>query len=121
MEVIINGVQYIKAAPKTESKNIKAALNVFHYDCGQKTGETIRNYLRELLSVVWIHSESFDGRRPFGNSGWRYDLLIPLAMEGLIDLGELDPEDGEPYSWSPEQEEKAMSYVGDMIIECFRE
>lgn len=54
--------------------------------------ETIGEYLIELLAVLWEQQESFSGKRPFGNSGWTYDLLTGLVRAGLIP-GSLD-EDG---------------------------
>lgn len=53
---------------------------------------TIRDYLIRLLTEVWRENEGFSGKRPFGNSGWDYDLYGPLVETGLI-RGRLD-EDG---------------------------
>ena len=53
---------------------------------------TIRDYLIKILTLVWQDQECFDGKRPFGNSGWDYDLYGPLIEAGLI-TGRLD-EDG---------------------------
>jgi hypothetical protein len=53
---------------------------------------SIRSYLVELLAKVWEEGECFNGKRPFGNSGWEYDLFPPLITAGLV-TGRLD-EDG---------------------------
>lgn len=53
---------------------------------------TIREYLCNLLLTLWEEGEGFSGKRPFGNSGWDYDLLEPLLKAGLIE-GSID-EDG---------------------------
>ncbi|WP_049976207.1 hypothetical protein [Azospirillum sp. B506] len=45
---------------------------------------TVRDYLKGLLLGVWEKGESFDGKRPFGNSGWEYDLYRPLVVAGLV-------------------------------------
>ncbi|MET8430081.1 hypothetical protein [Nocardia sp. NPDC004860] len=47
--------------------------------------ETIRGYLTALLRQLWEHGENFGGKRPFGNSGWEYDLYRTLAGAGLIE------------------------------------
>lgn len=47
--------------------------------------ETVRDYLIALLAKVWDEKECFGGKRPFGNSGWQYELYIPLMIAGLID------------------------------------
>jgi hypothetical protein len=36
--------------------------------------ETVRDYLKALLSKVVEEGEEFSGKRPFGNSGWEDDL-----------------------------------------------
>ncbi|OPG13660.1 hypothetical protein [Microbispora sp. GKU 823] len=45
---------------------------------------TIRDYLIALLSLVWDHGEGFNGKRPFGNSSWQYELYAALARAGHI-------------------------------------
>jgi hypothetical protein len=53
---------------------------------------TIRDYLIALLAKVWEEGECFNGKRPFGNSGWEDELYPPLITAGLA-TGQLD-EDG---------------------------
>lgn len=50
---------------------------------------TIRGYLVALLTALWMKQEGFSGKRPFGNSGWFYDLYIPLIKAGVC-TGSLD-------------------------------
>jgi hypothetical protein len=50
---------------------------------------TIREYLRALLVAVWEDGEGFSGKRPFGNSGWEYDLYAALIEAGAV-KGNLD-------------------------------
>lgn len=50
---------------------------------------TIREYLKDLLLTLWQQKERFNSKRPFGNSGWEYDLYKPLIKAGLIE-GKLD-------------------------------
>ncbi len=45
---------------------------------------TIRQYLKRLLFTLWSEGEGFSGKRPFGDSGWEYDLRIPLIQAGVI-------------------------------------
>ncbi len=51
--------------------------------------ETIKDYLKALLERLWEAGEGFSGKRPFGNSGWEYELYKPLIKTGLV-KGELD-------------------------------
>lgn len=50
---------------------------------------TARGYLLRLLGDVWRDGEGFNGKRPFGNSGWEGDLHLPMIRAGLVD-GKLD-------------------------------
>ena len=50
---------------------------------------TIRDYLKGLLSKLWLEGEGFSGKRPFGNSGWDFELYKPLIKAGLV-MGKLD-------------------------------
>lgn len=53
---------------------------------------TILQYFEKLLTRLMIEEEGFSGKRPFGDSGWKYDLYIPLIKNGII-KGKID-EDG---------------------------
>lgn len=50
---------------------------------------TIREFFKELAIMVWTEGEGFNGKRPFGNSGWSYMVYKPLIKEGML-KGELD-------------------------------
>ena len=52
---------------------------------------TIGGYLRELLHQLWREGEGFNGKRPFGNSGWENDLHCALVKGGAVE-GVLDAE-----------------------------
>ena len=53
---------------------------------------TIKDYLKALLSRIWEEGEGFSGKRPFGNSGWEFDLYFALvkgkACKGTIEVDE---------------------------------
>lgn len=46
---------------------------------------TVKDYLIALLIRLIEENEGFDGKRPFGNSGWDWDLYAPLLTAGLVD------------------------------------
>jgi hypothetical protein len=54
---------------------------------------TVRDYLKALLAELWQKDECFSGKRPFGNSGWKYDLYSALVL-GKAVAGEVIEEDG---------------------------
>lgn len=45
---------------------------------------TIKDYLKALLSELWREQEGFSGKRPFGNSDWTKDLVLPLVKANVI-------------------------------------
>lgn len=45
---------------------------------------TVRDYLVKLLAQVWTEGEGFDGKRPFGNSAWEYEIYAALITAGLV-------------------------------------
>lgn len=46
--------------------------------------DTIRDYLIRLLAQVWGAGEAFNRQRPFGNTGWEWELYAALAKAGHI-------------------------------------
>jgi hypothetical protein len=66
------------------------ALTTMRHDLNEEI--TLRQYFYDLMSTLWCEGEGFNGKRPFGNSGWDYDIYVPLIKAGLI-TGSLD-EDG---------------------------
>lgn len=61
---------------------------------------TIRDYMKALLRAVITETDAFSGKRPFGNSGWDWDMHIPLVKAKLVDGkigsdGYLDEHDAE--------------------------
>ena len=113
MEVIIDGVKYVPAPDVPTGKGLLDALEArFSSDAGDDI--TVRDYLRTLLMTLWEEGEDFSGKRPFGNSGWEYDLYKPLIAGGFIP-GKLD-DDGcvEDYD-----RKMADAYVCDLILAAF--
>lgn len=52
---------------------------------------TVGGYLAKLLTALIEKEEGFSGKRPFGNSGWLWELGKPLVEAGLVP-GTLDDE-----------------------------
>lgn len=42
---------------------------------------TLDTYLKELLKAIWLEGEGFSGKRPFGNSGWQWDINSALVQK----------------------------------------
>jgi hypothetical protein len=91
MEVRIDGTLYVPFVEPAKYNSLLSALEIrFDSDAGKNI--TIRDYLYTLLKTLWIEEEGFNGKRPFGNSGWTLDFAKPLIEHGYIQ-GSLD-EDG---------------------------
>lgn len=73
-----------------------------------------RGYLAALLSELWEQEQGFSGKRPFGNSGWQYDLYVPMVRAGLVP-GTVD-EDGDldEFNYKPAGEliQRAIAELG---------
>lgn len=54
--------------------------------------DTVRGYLVALLTELWREEDGFSGKRPFGNSGWPYDLYAPMVKAGFVN-GQFDADD----------------------------
>jgi hypothetical protein len=66
-----------------ESVNIELMDKVLSTEINE--GETIKEYLCGLLLTLWAEKEGFSGKRPFGDSGWNWDLIRALALNGLVE------------------------------------
>lgn len=58
-------------------------------------GRTLRAVLKDLLSMVLLQGEQFNGKRPWGDSGWEWDIYRAMVVNGFIN-GTVD-EDGDIY------------------------
>lgn len=74
--------------PAFTTEQIEQALRL-PTDGGPRDGATVREFLGDLLRKVWDEREGFNGKRPYGESGWAYSLYEPLLTAGLIP-GSLD-------------------------------
>lgn len=45
---------------------------------------TVREYLYKLLRDVWHHEQGFNGKRPFGNRGWQYEVYKALGRANYL-------------------------------------
>lgn len=47
--------------------------------------KNVGEYLHSLLFTLWEEGEGFSGKRPFGNSGWEFDLYTALVNGGFVE------------------------------------
>ena len=78
------------------------------------SAKDIRGYFHALLKAVWQEGECFCGKRPFGNSGWEYDLYEALVKAGKV-KGDID-DDGYLNECDTKTADKI---IFDAIDECF--
>lgn len=63
------------------------SLSYFSADLNQDI--TVQGYLLRLLSDLWRKEDEFNSKRPFGNSGWQWEVYGALIEAGHMP-GELD-------------------------------
>ena len=85
-------------------------LSMPENDAGART---IGGYLKKLLAALWTDGEAFSGKRPFGNSGWDYDLYAALVRGGAVE-GALD-EDGFVDDFDKESADKLIFAAIDYL------
>lgn len=78
----------------TKGNTMKDEILDLPMDENDAGAETIREYLRNLLTEVIVKGEGFSGKRPFGNSGWEYELFTALAKNNKIDHKKTEYDDG---------------------------
>ena len=119
MKVLINNIVYVPQVEKPKGKGMLAALELEIPVDGEIDGHdgtlTVRQYLRALLDKLWDEDESFDSKRPFGNSSWVYDLYDPLSRAGFISGLNLDGD----YAPTSKELQLAHAYVKDLIAAVF--
>ena len=100
-----------------EEYDYEEILNLETIEGNDAEADTIRDYLCSLLELVWSEGEGFSGKRPFGNSGWEFDLYAPLIKGKIID-GTLD-EYGRVDVLEKDQKDKANEIIFGCISHIF--
>lgn len=60
------------------------ALDMVMEESEAGDGITVRQYFSTLLQMVWQEEEMFNGKRPFGNSGWGNEVFDALIKCGYM-------------------------------------
>jgi hypothetical protein len=84
-------------------------IKMCHNDIKAKT---IKDYLKSLIYTLWAEGEGFSGKHPFGNSGWEYELYLPLVVAKVVE-GTLDS-----YGYLNEFDEKTANELIFQAIEA---
>lgn len=74
---------------------------------------TIKDFFKKLLTTLFEQGECFSGKRPFGNSGWDWDLKICLAENKVIS-GKYDSKCGDWDFDSAEADEKIFELIKEL-------
>lgn len=80
----------MKINKKVAKKILGLPLRKDH--AGNFEDETIKDYLKRLLTELINQGDGFSGKYPIGNSGWQFDLYCALYDGKIIscDPAELD-------------------------------
>lgn len=55
-----------------------------HPSCNEAGAETVGGYLAALGAALITEGEGFSGKKPFGNSGWEWDIPVALIAASII-------------------------------------
>lgn len=80
-------------------------LRFFCTDLQKKV--TIQEFFKIMLFKLWQNPDMFNGKRPFGNSGWEMDLEIAL-LDNYVIKG-IKNKDGYWDKWDREEANKIIS------------
>ena len=94
-----------------EQELINKALAVKFYCDDLDKEVTVKGYLKIMLLTLWKQQECFNGKRPFGNSGWDHDVHVALVKAQVVN-GSLD-EDGY-------MDEHNYDETHKLILECIK-
>lgn len=75
--------------------------------------ETIGQYIMVLGAQLFKEQDCFSGKRPFGNSGWTYEVYEVLVKARVIDGEYYD--DGDLKSLDEDQAEAVMREVFEYL------
>lgn len=110
-----------KESTEMASKNLTGKdvlkIKMVENDAGAKT---IREYFVSLLWELWVEGESFSGKRPFGNSGWEYEIYQSLAKAGAIEATYYPKDDDEEEPEIDSYDEKTANRLIKLAIESLR-
>jgi hypothetical protein len=77
--------------------------------------QTIRGYMKTLLCKMIKEGEGFNGKRPFGNSSWKFDLYTALINGGAV-AGTLDSDGYVLEVDSDEADDVLLKAVEEIVI-----
>ncbi len=65
-------------------------MNLLDMEFQSELGKiTLRKYFLRCMKEFWNDGEGFSGKRPFGNSGWQWDIyrgmIVNKWIEGTLD------------------------------------
>lgn len=89
---LLNLANLVNTFDKEVEDLIESYLDKHFYSQDLNRTLTFRQYFKELLTAMWTQGEGFSGKRPFGNSGWDFDVYAGMIKNGMV-KGEVD-EDG---------------------------
>lgn len=81
--------------------------------------DSLREYFHALLHQLWVEGEGFSGKRPFGNSGWDFDIYRGLIMVGATEGEVIYDEDGYLVDIKVKDYRITNGLVVELIKHCF--
>lgn len=86
---------------------------------GDRSGseaKTVGHFLFLLGREVWREGECFNGKRPFGNSSWNWDIYRAIISAGIVEDDRDDDGSGHVRSECDEVIDHALNFMERMAI-----
>ena len=81
---------------------------------------TIREFFGNCMIMLWEEQDGFNGKRPYGNSGWATGLIFAVAKDRNLPGRKGEPlidEDGYFNSIDPKAEEAVEAELHAALVE----
>lgn len=72
------------ADPEFSPEQLAAALE-FEVAAGEGKTVPLREFFVLILGQLWEEADEFSGKRPFGNSGWYFEIIWGLIDDGVAE------------------------------------
>lgn len=101
----------------TTTANYRQILNCPHKN-DNGTSTTVGEYLCKLLTKLLTDVEGFDGKKPYGNSGWELEILESLNEYGYL-YAQSGSDDYGSVEFTSAEKAEGFKLIKDAIVELF--
>lgn len=78
-------------------------------------GDTVREFLYNLFTKLWMYQDDFNSKRPWGNSGWAVDVHRALIDSGTLEA--IYDKDGDLFDYDEREANLLIEIYIDYLFE----